>query len=447
MSSEWPPMPPEPPQGNDPDDAAGFPFIPPPPDPVSRPDQVPPTAPPARPPSVARVYQQAPVATASWPTGPPTGLEPPDETPPRRRSRWVVAVGALAIIAVLFAGIGVGVFLDDGADLSTSESAVEPVSTDTASPAPTDEEEDGADAEVPPPLAEDAEEPVAAVALAVAPAVVLITTDVGQGSGIVYDEAGLILTNAHVVGASTTVGVRLASGVRVEGQVLGADPKTDVAVVSIDGSLEFGVAVLAPAGSVEVGQLAVAIGSPFGLEQTVTSGIVSAMDRIVSNQVDGIDTVVGMIQTDAPINPGNSGGALADRQGRVIGMNSSIRTDGTVAANVGVGFAIPSETARLIADRIVSGDSLESGYLGINGQDPTLGRPGALVTTVLAGDPAEVAGILVGDLIIGFNEETIDSMSELAAEVRLQRPGAAIDLRIVRDGAEINVSVVLGSLN
>jgi len=153
-----------------------------------------------------------------------------------------------------------------------------------------------------------------------------------------------------------------------------------------------------------------------------------------------------MIQTDAPINPGNSGGALADRQSRVIGMNPAIRTDGTVAGNVGVGFAIPSDTARLIADRIVSGESLDSGYLGINGQDPALGEPGALVTTVVVGDPAEAAGIQVGDLIVGFNEEIIDSMSELAAEVRLQRPGALIDLRIIRDGAEVSVTVTLGSL-
>ena len=367
--------------------------------------------------------------------------------PPRRRSRWVVAVGALAIVAVLLAGVGVGVFLDDPSDLSTQEATIEPA----AAPAPgappaTEAPTQPADEGPPPVVADDEEEPVAAVALAVAPAVVLITTDVGQGSGIIYDESGMVLTNAHVVGAATTVGVRLASGVRVEGQVLGADPNTDVAVVSIEPSSEFGVAVLAPSSSVEVGQLAVAIGSPFGLEQTVTSGIVSAMDRIVQNQVDGNVTVVGMIQTDAPINPGNSGGALADRQGRVVGMNSSIRTDGTVAANVGVGFAIPSDTAKLIADRIVAGESLDSGYLGINGQDPALGEPGALVTTVVAGDPAEQAGIQVGDLIVGFNDEAITSMSELAAEVRLQPPGALVDLSIIRAGATVTVTVTLGSL-
>jgi putative serine protease PepD len=445
VTSEWPPQPPEHPQGNQPANPAGAPFIPPPPDHVSKPEQVPPTAPPARPPSTARVYQQPPVATAAWPTSPPTGFESPRETPPRRRPRWVVAVGALVIIAVLFAGIGVGIFVNDDTSLTTSDSAIEPVSNQPESPASTAPAEE-IPAEDDAPVGEDEEEPVAAVALAVAPAVVLITTDIGQGSGIVYDESGLILTNAHVVGASTTVGVRLASGVRVEGQVLGADPTTDVAVVNIDAANEFGVAVLAPAATVEVGQLAVAIGSPFGLEQTVTSGIVSAMDRIISNQVDGQDSVVGMIQTDAPINPGNSGGALADRQGRVIGMNTSIRTDGTVAANVGVGFAIPSDTAQLIADRIVAGENLEAGYLGINGQDPALGAPGALVTTVVVGDPADVAGLVVGDLIVGFNGEMIRSMSELAAEVRLQRPGAVVEIDVIRDGTDVAVSVTLGSL-
>jgi putative serine protease PepD len=360
----------------------------------------------------------------------------------------VVAVGALVIVAMLAAGVSIGFFVSDDDGLTAQQGVTEPaVAADPGTPVPTESPvEEATESPAPAPVGDDEAEPVAAVASAVAPAVVLITTDIGQGSGIIYDESGLLLTNAHVVGASTTVGVRLASGVRLEGEVLGADQSTDVAVVSIDSTAEFGVAVLASAGSIEVGQLAVAIGSPFGLEQTVTSGIVSAMDRIILNEVDGIDSVVGMIQTDAPINPGNSGGALADRQGRVVGMNTSIRTDGTVAANVGVGFAIPSETAQLIADRIVSGESLDSGYLGINGQDPALGDPGALVTTVIVGDPAEAAGLLVGDLIVGFNDEVIDSMSELAAEVRLQQPGDVVSLTVVRDGAELVVAVTLGGL-
>ena len=141
---------------------------------------------------------------------------------------------------------------------------------------------------------EDVEEPVAAVAAAVAPAVVLVQNELGQGSGIIYDADGLILTNAHVVGQFTEVTVQLASGIKVEGTVLGADANTDVAVIKINPEgVEFGVAPLAGESTVEVGQLAVAIGSPFGLEQTVTSGVVSAKGRVVGT--------VAMIQTDAPI--------------------------------------------------------------------------------------------------------------------------------------------------
>ena len=258
-----------------------------------------------------------------------------------------------------------------------------------------------------------ADEPVAAVAAAVSPAVVLITTDIGQGSGIIYDAEGLLLTNAHVVGSFTEVTVTLASGVRVPGEVIGADPLTDVAVVRFDTDSEFGVATLAPESSVEVGQLAVAIGSPFGLEQTVTSGVVSAKARVLQNPTeDGQLSIVAMTQTDAPINPGNSGGALADRQGRVIGMNTSIRTDGS-GGNIGVGFAIPADTAKLIADRIVSGEPLEQGFLGVAGETPLIGEPGVIVVEVTEGSGAEAAGLLLDDRIVGFNGIEIKSMLSL----------------------------------
>jgi len=303
-------------------------------------------------------------------------------------------------------------------------------------------------ADVPPPLlpGEGADEPVVAVASAVSPAVVLITHDLGQGSGIIYDQAGLILTNAHVVGGFTEVEVTLASGVRVPGNVLGADPLTDVAVVQIDTDSEYGVAVLAPESSVQVGQLAVAIGSPFGLEQTVTSGVVSAVGRVLQNPTDdGRLSVVAMLQTDAPINPGNSGGALADRQGRVIGMNTSIRTDGS-GGNIGVGFAIPADTAKLIADRIIAGESLDQGFLGINGGTPIIGEPGVVVGEVTAGSGAAAAGLLPGDLITGFNGEEIKSMSDLAAAVRLQPPEATVVVEFSRDGQQLAVDVILGLL-
>ena len=400
-----------------------------------------------------------------WPAVPPTADTTTSPTPPRPpASRRRVGLVIFAFFALT--GLIAGAFLlgrniggeetatvpvaspsaDEVADAPavapeepTTEPAEVPPTAVPATPEPTEAPEiDAPRLEVPPPVVpDDAAEPVAAVAEAVAPAVVLIQTEGGQGSGIIYDEAGLILTNAHVVGQFTEVSVQLASGIRVEGTVLGADENTDVAVVSIGTDEEFGVAPLAPESTVEVGQLAVAIGSPFGLEQTVTSGIVSATGRVVGT--------VAMIQTDAPINPGNSGGALADRQGRVIGMNTAIRTDGS-GGNIGVGFAIPADTAKLVADRIIAGDSLEQGYLGIEGATPQLGDPGVVVTRVIPETGAAAAGVQVDDLIVGFNGVEIRSMGDLAAAVRLRAPDEVVEVVVQRNGERIALVVTLGTL-
>ena len=399
-------------------------------------------------------------AKPQWPASPPTGdvsTSPTPPHPPVRRRVGLVLIGFIALI-----GLTAGAFLL-GRNLGGEEVATVPVAAPTAveTAPPTVEPEtptaeptevppttepatpeppaiDAPRLEVPPAVVpDDAVEPVAAVAEAVAPAVVLIQHEAGQGSGIIYDDSGLVLTNAHVVGQFTEVSVQLASGIRVGGTVLGADTNTDVAVVRIDTEEEFGVAPLAPESTVEVGQLAVAIGSPFGLEQTVTSGIVSATGRVVGT--------VAMIQTDAPINPGNSGGALADRQGRVIGMNTAIRTDGS-GGNIGVGFAIPADTAKLIADRIIAGESLEQGYLGVEGATPQLGDPGVIVTNVLPGTGAAAAGVQVDDLIVGFNGAEIRSMQDLAAAVRLQAPNAVVEVVVIRDGGRVTLTVTLGTL-
>lgn len=364
----------------------------------------------------------------------------------RRASRTVglvvLALMALAVVSLGAFLFGRSVSNDTAQDVPISNPAptaiatVEP--TPTQEPDPTPSPEPRNDSLVPvAPAQVPGVEPVVEAASTVAPAVVLIQHNAGQGSGIVYTESGLILTNAHVVGDITEVDVKLASGVTVRGEVLGADPQTDVAVVSIDTDAEFGVAELAPMSSVQVGQLAVAIGSPFGLDQTVTSGIVSAVGRVVDN--------VAMIQTDAPINPGNSGGALADRQGRVIGMNSSIRTDGS-GGNIGVGFAIPSDTARLIADRIVNDEPLDQGFLGISGAAAIIGTPGASVREVTPGSGADLAGILPDDLIVGFNGTEVRDMGDLAAAVRLQVPDQIALVDILRDGEPIQLEVILGRL-
>lgn len=295
----------------------------------------------------------------------------------------------------------------------------------------------------------DSNEPVADVARAVSPSVVLIRTNVGQGSGIVWDaENGYIVTNDHVTGDATSVVVQFANGNRISGTVVGGDSARDIAVVQVDPSeADLVAASFAPASSVEVGQLAVAIGSPFDLDQSVTAGIVSAVNRI--NEFGGSDPtnpgVVEMIQTDAPINPGNSGGALADRNGLVIGMNTQIRTAGNNTGNLGIGFAVPSDTIILIAERIIAGESLELGYLGVSGETPNDGTVGALVTAVVEGDPAARAGLQAGDLIVGLDGELVSSMIELAAEVRLFRPDDVVNLEFIREGERLQTLVTLGS--
>jgi len=264
----------------------------------------------------------------------------------------------------------------------------------------------------------------------------------GQGSGIVYDASGLILTNAHVVGNARAVRVQFADGTRAEGEVVGAAPAIDVALVRVETDIALTPAIFADRSNVEVGQLAVAVGSPFGLQQSVTSGIVSAVGRAV-REGRGDGAFVEMIQTDAPINPGNSGGALANRFGQVIGMNTLIRTDGTMG-NIGLGFAIPSDIALNIAERILNGESTELGYLGVWGSDPEIGLPGAFVDEVIPGTPADEAGLMPGDLIVGIDEEPISTFVELAAKVQFRAPGTPAELEVLRDDVLLRFTLVVG---
>ncbi len=282
-----------------------------------------------------------------------------------------------------------------------------------------------------------ADEPVAAVAEALGPAVVQLETQTGLGSGFVYDaDGGLIMTAAHVVDGAQQVTVRLADGRSVQGEVVGADDGSDIAVVRVDAD-GLTAATLALDDPAEVGQLAVAIGSPFGLDQTVTSGIVSAVGRSVETP----GGAVPMIQTDAPINPGNSGGALADRAGRVIGVNDSIASES--GGNVGVGFAVPIHTAKAVADRLVEGLPITNGYLGLSAADASGERTGAQVMQVEAGSPADEAGIEEGDIVTSIDGDPIASSADLVAAVRSREPGTEVTLGIDRQGDESEVAVTL----
>ena len=292
-----------------------------------------------------------------------------------------------------------------------------------------------------------------AVAEALGPSVVLVEVEAdsvlgfGLGSGIVWDaDNGYIVTNQHVVQGVDSVTVTLSDGTSLIGEVVGGSVGHDVAVVSVDPeAAELVAAPFAPASSVRVGQLAVAIGSPLGLTGTVTAGIVSAVRIQVQGGADpGSPVPVEMIQTDAAINRGNSGGALADSQGRVIGMNTMIQT--TTGGSIGLGFAVPSDTVDLIATRIINGESLELGYLGISGQAGEGDIVGVVVVEVLAGSPADEAGLAAGDVIISLDAEPMYDIAELSAAIKLRRPGETVELTIRRGGDLYVATVVLDAL-
>ena len=352
-------------------------------------------------------------------------LAPPPEEPPvdRARSRTTRLV-SLALVLALVAGLGygfVGLWSDDVPDAAESGRPPQVTSVPRG-----------------PVRSGSGEEPVEAVADAVRPVVVHIETQSGLGSGVIYDADGFILTAAHVVDGASDVMIQLPDGDRVAGEVIGADPATDVAVVRA-ARRNLDVATLGVGVPVKVGQLAVAVGSPFGLDQSVTSGIVSAVDRAIVTQGSA---VTSMIQTDASINPGNSGGALADRQGRIIGINDAIRSESGV--NSGVGFAIPIDTAVSVADSLVRGITPRIGFLGVSGTEPSSGRAGALITQVGADGPADDAGIRSGDLITIFDGEPVASMVDLAAKVRRTQPGTFVTLSIVRTGNRMSIEVRIG---
>ncbi len=372
---------------------------------------------------------------APWPGStrsvPPGAASPGPPPTPSRAPRGRAGLAALAVVAVFTAGVG-GVLV--GRELADDDGPVTTADATAASSEPIAAE--------PGPVDPDAVEPAAAVAEALGPAVVQIETGTGLGSGFVYDADGLVLTAAHVVADATSVTVRMADGSRQEGEVLGTDDSTDVAVVRIEGSDDLPVAELATGVELQVGQTAIAIGSPFGLDQTVTAGIVSAVGR--STETPG--GVIPAIQTDAPINSGNSGGALADRQGRVIGINDSIITGNAQSSgNVGVGFAIPVDIAKAVADKIVAGESTEAGFLGVGGADATGDRAGAAITEVEPGSPADEAGVTDEDVVTAVDDRDVSSMVDLAAAVRTKAPGDQVTLTLLRDGEERTVEVTLAA--
>jgi len=390
----------------------------------------------------------APVSTESWwpnpspPLNPARAVEPtPDVAPPTghpRRRRGSMALGVLLgmVVSALLVGGGYLLGRDSSTDSSNGNGSVASAAAGQSPSLVVDAGSDGA------------LEPVTAVAAKVAPSVVSVSTETAQGSGIIWNaEEGYIVTNDHVVSGETDVLVRFDNGIEVDGVVIGGDWARDVAVIKVDPTgLNLQAAVFAPSDSVALGQLAVAVGSPFGLEETVTAGIVSAVGRV--NPSGGSDPTrpipVEMVQTDAPINPGNSGGALANRFGEVIGMPTSIRTDGISSDNAGVGFAVKSDTIVLIAERIVNGESLELGFLGVSTRNPNDGLGGAMVVEVFDDTPAEIAGLEINDRIISVEGIPMAGSDLLAAEIKLYRPGDRLEIEVLRNGESLLLSVTIG---
>ena len=287
---------------------------------------------------------------------------------------------------------------------------------------------------------------VVTVARQVAPSVVSVQRNGGFGSGVIIRKDGVVLTNAHVVGDAEQVRIGLADGRELDGRVLGRDPSVDVAVVRVSGD-NLPAALLADSDGLLVGQTAIAIGNPLGLERTVTRGVVSAIDR--NPRGFGLD---GLIQTDAAISPGNSGGPLLDSRGRVIGINTAVLA---APGASGLGFAIPINLARQIAEQVLTTGEIRRAFLGVDYReiDEPLAvqfrlpvREGVIITTVGSGTPAARAGLRQGDIVVGVGGEPVRQGADLRRAIRERSAGDQLRLRVLRPDGERELVARLGEV-
>lgn len=368
----------------------------------------------------------------------------------RRRFAAAVLTGALVLGgAAGFGGAAVWSAVSDGASSLTS-------SSDSGR---------STSAVVDTPDAPASEGTVESVAATVLPSVVKIDVageqGSGSGSGIVLSSDGEILTNNHVVEVAEGGGalrVSFNDGTSAPAEVLGTDPLTDTAVIRAEGVSDLTPATIGRSGDLEVGQSVIAVGSPFGLESTVTSGIVSALDRPVDvgSAAAGNSTTYPAIQTDAAINPGNSGGPLVDLDGQVVGINSSIRTASSSmngeGGSIGLGFAIPMDGVMPIVEQITNGETPTHARLGVSVSDVTAAQAGAAqvgegaqVREVTPGSTAAEAGIGAGDTITKVDDQVITGADSLVASIRSHRPGDEVTVTFVRDGDARTAALTLDS--
>ncbi len=389
-------------------------------------------------------------------TGPTTRVEPP-QRPTRPISRGVLGAGLA--IALTGGVVGAGVTHGLAPTRAVAQTAAPSVVSTSSSVAPAQQQS------------------VITVAQTVGSAVVSVRTDQGLGSGVVYDPSGLVLTNAHVVEGAQSITVGLVDGRHFSGKVVGSDTGFDVAVIKIDGQ-NLPTAPLGASSSLQVGEPVVAIGNPYGFDHTVTTGVVSGLNRPVSEGQGSYNQP--MIQTDAAINPGNSGGPLLDLNGQVVGITTLVAAPQGFPAQ-GIGFAVPVDTARRIGDQLVqSGKVTHSGqpFLGVSlsdinrpstvpylpgqpgfpgqpgrgrsGQAPSAPQPpagvdhGALVGAVSAGSAAAQAGLQTGDVITSFDGVDIYNPDELLQRLVLHKPGDQVPLSVARSGQTVALTLTVG---
>jgi putative serine protease PepD len=408
-----------------------------------------------------RQYPPLPPVAPQSPTGPrlAASTQPGVELAQSAKPRRLVELGVTAVLAAVLASAGTyAVTRGDQVAPAAPSSVTSPLATasTTASAAPV--------------VQANASAPNWSVTAAVvSPSVVAITVTGdqggGQGSGVIFDTKGHILTNNHVVtagGTGSTISVTLNDKRTYDATVVGTDPSTDLAVIKLTnapGNLK--AIALGDASTLTVGEPVMAVGNPLGLAGTVTTGIVSALNRPVTTSTDPLGqqpttdpVVTNAIQTSAAINPGNSGGALVNAAGQLVGINSAIASldssggSSSQSGNIGIGFAIPVNEARSIAGQLITSGVATHPYLGVSSKDGTVAdgsakRAAAILTTVVAGTPADKAGLLAGDAIIAVDGNSIDGSLSLVAEVRERNVGEQVSLTIVRAGQTKNFNVTL----
>lgn len=382
---------------------------------------------PEHPGAQADAYPFAPYAGAA-----PVAAGPAGAARTRRRGARTLALASAFLATAVLGGVGGGALVA-GSDTpqATVFSGVAPASTST---------------EV---------EPLSAVAAAVTPSVVSIgvesRTSAGSGSGIVIGSDGTILTNNHVVADAAnggTITVRLSDGRTAAAEIVGRDPATDLAVIRTEGLDDLTPATWGDVEDLAVGDSVLAVGSPLGLDGSVSAGIISALHRSVylgASEDGGSTVVANAIQTDAAINPGNSGGALVNSDGQVVGVNTAIASLGssgaTQSGSIGVGFAIPASEARSVAQDLLEGRTPAHAVLGVQVTDSPDG--GALVGEVASGSPAADAGLRSGDVVTAIDANSVASAESLTGQIRAREAGDTIEVTIRRGGSETTLDVTL----